>query len=49
MNKDTLLAQTGLEELSLLPVHITLFFTKTIQYQKVLPCQRFCIIFNQRP
>jgi hypothetical protein len=50
-NKDTLLTQTGLEELSLLPVHITLFFTKTIQYQKVLPVhyERFCIIFNQRP
>ena len=49
--KENVLMQTGLEELSLLPVHITLFFTKTDQYKKVMPghYEKFCVIFNQTP
>lgn len=39
ISKDEILKQIGLKEVSLLPVHITLFFSMPEKYQNVLPKQ----------
>jgi len=49
--KEIIMNQTGLDNISLLPVHITLFFSKSSQYKNRMPehYEKFCAIFNQIP
>lgn len=50
-SKETLIKQTGLPALTLLPVHITCFFTFPSSYKSILPeyYERFSTIFRQKP
>lgn len=50
-SRQILINQTGLPELTLLPVHITCFFTFSSSYKTVFPdhYERFSIIFKQKP
>ena len=50
-SKEVLISQTGLPDLTLLPVHMTCFFTFPSSYKNVFPdhYEKFSAIFKQRP
>jgi hypothetical protein len=50
-SKELLISQTGLPDLTLLPVHMTCFFTFSPSYKTVFPdlYEKFSTIFGQRP